>query len=341
MDKRVLVVTGPTATGKSALGVALAKRLDGEILSADSMQVYRGMDIGTAKVTALEMQGVPHHLLDIADPNESFSAARWVASAAECAEAVFARGRVPILVGGTGLYIDSLLDRRDFAESGDVDLRAELSAEYDRVGGEAFRERLREVDPARAEKLAPADKKRLVRALEVWRLTGETISAHDEKTRALPPRWPSLRVALTYADRAALYARIDARVEEMAAAGLFEEAARLLEAGLSPDSTAMQAIGYKESVDYLEGRCTEAEAIDAIQRASRRYAKRQLTWLRRDPDIRWIAWDGAPDIPAAAETVLGWWDGTISEKTDCHAGVRRLAMTGEQGAADAEKEANR
>ena len=309
MEKRVLVITGPTATGKSALGVALAKRLDGEVLSADSMQVYRGMDIGTAKVTAEEMQGVPHHLLDIADPSENYSAARWVETAAACAEDVFTRGKVPIRVGGTGLYIDSLLSGRDFAESGDPEVRAALSAEYDRIGGEAFREVLRAVDPARAEQLHPADKKRLVRALEVYRLTGETISAHDEKTKTLPPRWPSLRIALTYADRAALYARIDARVEEMAAAGLFEETARLLENGLSPDCTAMQAIGYKESVDYLQGRCTRAEAIDAIARASRRYAKRQLTWLRRDPAIHWIAWDGAPDIPAAAETVLGWWDG--------------------------------
>ena len=312
MDKRVLVITGPTATGKSALGVALAKRLDGEILSADSMQVYRGMDIGTAKVTPAEMQGVPHHLLDIADPSENFSAARWVDAAAEAAADVFARGKVPILVGGTGLYIDSLLSGRDFAESGNADLRAALSAEYDRIGGEAFREKLREVDPERAETLHPADKKRLVRALEVYRLTGETISAHDERTKTLPQRWPSLRVALTYADRADLYARIDARVEEMAAAGLFRETAGLLAAGLSPDCTAMQAIGYKESVDYLQGRCTEAEAIDAIARASRRYAKRQLTWLRRDPAVRWIAWDGAPDIPGAAGTVLGWWNGAAN-----------------------------
>jgi len=303
MEKRVLVITGPTATGKSALGVALAKRLDGEVLSADSMQVYRGMDIGTAKVTAFEMQGVPHHLLDIADPSENFSAARWVEAAAACAEAVFARGRVPILVGGTGLYIDSLLSGRDFAESGDPDLRAALSAEYDRLGGEAFRETLRKVDPERAEILHPADKKRLVRALEVFRLTGETISAHDEKTKTLPLRWPSLRVALTYADREALYARIDQRVEEMAAAGLFEETARLLETGLAPDSTAMQAIGYKESAEYLQGRCTRAEAVGAIARASRRYAKRQLTWLRRDPEVHWIAWEGKPDIPAAAEAV--------------------------------------
>ena len=307
MEKRVLVITGPTATGKSALGVALARRLHGEILSADSMQIYRGMDIGTAKVTAAEMQGVPHHLLDIADPGEDWSAARWIDAAAAAAEDVFSRGGVPILVGGTGLYIDSLLSGRAFAESGDKALRAELSAEYDRVGGDAFRGALAAVDPERAEKLHPSDKKRLVRAMEVWRLTGETITAHDARTQTLPPRWDALRVALTYADRAALYARIDARVDEMAAAGLFDEVARLLAAGLPPESTAMQAIGYKEAADYLLGRCSRNDALEEMKRASRRYAKRQLTWLRRDAALHWIAWDGAPDIAAAADRVEALW----------------------------------
>ena len=308
MEKRVLVITGPTATGKTALGVALARRLGGEVLSADSMQIYRGMDIGTAKVTPAETQGVPHHLLDIAAPDEDFSAARWVAAAAGTAEAVFARGNIPLIVGGTGLYIDSLLSGRDFAENGGGGaLRETLSAEYDRVGGETFREMLRAVDPERAEKLHPSDKKRLVRAMEVYRLTGETISAHDARTKTLPPRWPSLRVALTFSDRAALYARIDARVDAMAAAGLFDEVERLLAAGLSPESTAMQAIGYKETADCLLGRCTREEAVEAIKRASRRYAKRQLTWLRRDAGLHWIAWDGAPDIPAAAEEVAALW----------------------------------
>ena len=309
MEKRVLVITGPTATGKSALGVALARRLDGEIISADSMQIYRGMDVGTAKVTAEEMGGVPHHLLDVADPADAWSVARWTAAAAEAAEDIFARGRVPVIVGGTNLYIDSLLSGRDFAESGGGSpLRHALAAEYDRVGGAAFREALREVDPERAEALHPSDKKRLVRAMEVWRLTGETISAHDARTRALPPRWASLRVALTFADRADLYARIDRRVDEMVAAGLFDETARLLAAGLSPESTAMQAIGYKETAAALRGLCSRGEAVEAVKRASRRYAKRQLTWLRRDTALRWIVWDGAPDVPAAAEEVAAAWN---------------------------------
>ena len=307
-EKRVLVVTGPTASGKTALGVALARRLGGEIISADSMQVYRGMDVGTAKVTPAEMGGIAHHLLDVADPAEDWSVARWVEAAAACAEDIFSRGRVPIFVGGTNLYIDSLLSGRDFAEREDGGaVRAELSAEYDRIGGAAFRDALRRVDPERAEKLHPSDKKRLVRAMEVWKLTGETISAHDARTRALPPRWKSLRVALTYADRAALYARIDRRVDEMVAAGLIDETARLLAAGLSPDSTAMQAIGYKETVAFLQGRCGKDEAVAAVKLASRRYAKRQLTWLRRDAGLHWIVWADRPDIPAAADEVTALW----------------------------------
>ena len=213
MSKKVLVITGPTATGKTALGVALAKKLGGEVVSADSMQVYRRMDIGTAKVTAEEMQGVPHHMVDVADPSESFSVARYVEMASDCCEEIFARNRLPILVGGTGLYIDSLLSGRSFAERSDRenDIRNELNREYDERGGTAMWSELNSVDPERAERLSPNDRKRIVRALEIYRLTGKTITQHDAETQSLPPRYDSLMVALDYVQRDDLYARINRR----------------------------------------------------------------------------------------------------------------------------------
>lgn len=306
-NRRVLVITGPTATGKTALGVELALRLGGEVVSADSMQLYRGMDVGTAKVTKEETRGVPHHLIDVAEPGEDWSVSRWVEAAAECCEDLFARSKLPVIVGGTGLYIDSLLSGRDFSTRGDPVLRLELDAEYARVGGEAFREMLRRVDPERAEVLHPADRKRLVRAMEVYRLTGETISAHDARTRSLPPRWPSLRAALSFADRNRLYERIDRRVDAMVRDGLIEEARRLLNAGLPPGCAALQAIGYKELAAYLRGECPLEDALEQLRRESRRYAKRQLTWLRRDRELQWVLWEASPDIPAAAEKLQALW----------------------------------
>ena len=307
LERDAYILAGPTASGKIALAAALAREMSARILSADSMLVYKGMDIGTAKPPRAEIEEFGMGGVDLVTPAEEFSSGAWLRAAAEWARTV-PRDRPLIIVGGTGLYIDSLLSGRDFAESGGGSpLRDALSAEYDRIGGEAFRAQLRAVDPERADKLHPADKKRLVRAMEVFRLTGETISAHDARTRSLPPRWDSLRYALTWADRAALYARIDRRVDEMVAAGLFDEVDGLLKAGLSPDCTAMQAIGYKEAAQYLLGRCGKAEAVDEIKQSSRRYAKRQLTWLRRDTQVRWITWDRAPDIPAAADRVAAEW----------------------------------
>ena len=299
---RILVVCGPTATGKTRLGIELARRWDGEIVSADSMQLYRGMDIGTAKASAAERAAVPHHMLDVAEPQESYSVARYVREATRCCEDILSRGRLPIVVGGTGLYIDALIAGHDFAEadtSGDESLREKLKADYDALGGEAMLERLRQIDPARAQKLAPGDKRRIVRAIEIWTLTGKTISEHDEQTRRRPPRFEALRIVLNYASRAALYKRIDQRVEEMAAQGLFDEVQGLLERGLSPESTAMQAIGYKEAALALRGELSREEAIAQIQQASRRYAKRQLTWFRRAEEALWIEWADAPDMEAA------------------------------------------
>ena len=304
MSGRVLVVCGPTATGKTALSLALAEMLDGEIVSADSMQIYRGMDIGTAKATAAERARVPLHTLDVAEPWENYSVARYVEEASRCCDEILARGKLPIVTGGTGLYIDSLLAGRDFSgELGGGALRQALNDDYDRLGGEAMLARLCEVDPDRAAKLHPGDKRRIVRALEVFEATGTTITEHDERTRRLPPRYEARRIALSYADRDALYARIDRRVDDMADAGLFDEVAALLAAGLSPESTAMQAIGYKEAVLALRGELSRSDALALIKQASRRYAKRQLTWFRRTPETHWILWEGAPDVGRAAEDI--------------------------------------
>ena len=263
--------------------MSLALALESEVVSADSMQLYRGLDIGSAKPTGKEMRGVPHRMIDVADPWEDYSVSRWVESAAACCDALLAQGKTPVIVGGTGLYIESLLSGRDFsAAPGDSGLRERLGAEYDALGGAAFRERLRTVDPERAEKLAPGDKKRLVRSMEVFLLTGETITAHDERTKLLPPRYASRRFALTWKKRETLYERIRQRVDDMMTAGLAEEVERLLQSGLSEKSTAMQAIGYKEIAAALRGECTMADAVETVKRESCRYAKRQLTWLRRE-----------------------------------------------------------
>lgn len=297
--KKVVVIAGPTASGKTALAVELAQSLNGEIVSADSMQVYRGFDIGTAKATPDERRAAVHHMLDVAAPDEDYSVARYVNDAAAVCEDILARGKLPIIAGGTGLYIDSLLSGRDFAERGEgesAQLRAELMAEYDERGGEAMLERLRGFDPERAAILHPSDKRRIVRAVEIYLLTGRTITEHDAYTKTLPPRFEAARIVLNYADRAALYARIDRRVDEMCERGLFDEVAGLLAAGVPEDCTAMQAIGYKEAVRAIRGGITQREAAEEIKLASRRYAKRQLTWFRRWEDALWISWESAPDL---------------------------------------------
>ena len=300
MAEKIVVVAGPTASGKTALGIALAKDFNGEIVSADSMQVYRGMDIGTAKASLAEREGIPHHMLDVAEPWEDYSVARYVEQAEACCRDILRRGKLPILVGGTGLYIDSLVSGRDFAAvDSDQGLREALSAEYDALGGEAMHRRLQEIDPERAAILHPGDKRRIVRALEVYRLTGMTITEHDRQTRALPKRFDAAAIHLNFKNRAALYARIDRRVDMMVEQGLFREVEGLLAAGLSPESTAMQAIGYKEAVRSLQGELRREEAVALIKQASRRYAKRQLTWFNRDKEALPILWEDEPDFEYA------------------------------------------
>jgi len=296
---KVIVIAGPTASGKTALSLAVAERFGGEIVSADSMQLYRGMDIGTAKATPAEQARAPHHMIDIISPAEDYSVARYVEDAARCCEDILARGKVPVITGGTGLYIDSLLSGRDFSAAEEHSpVRAELDADYAALGGEAMLERLRAVDPDRAAKLNPGDRRRIVRALEVYLLTGETITAHDEASKLLPPRYEAAKILLSCKDRAYLYERINRRVDDMVREGLFEEVAALLAGGLSPECTAMQAIGYKEPARALSGELSREEAIELIKLGSRRYAKRQLTWFNRTEDALRIAWDNPPDLAA-------------------------------------------
>jgi len=297
MAGRVLVITGPTATGKTRLGAELARRLGGEVIGADSMQIYQYMDVGTAKPAEAEMLGVPHHMIGVVSPFENYSVSRYVEDAGRIADDILARGRLPVLVGGTNLYIDSLVSGRDFAEEGNASgLRAELAARYDELGGEVMLAELRAFDPETAGRLHPNDKKRIVRAFEVYRATGETLSAHDAETRRRPARYDACTIALTFRDRQDLYDRIDRRVDRMLEDGLVDEVRRLLEMGVDAGCTAMQAIGYKEIAAALRSGGDLAAAAEAVKQNSRRYAKRQLSWLRRDPTVHWIQWEKEPDF---------------------------------------------
>lgn len=299
MPPRIVIICGPTATGKTQLGVALAKALDGEVVSADSMQVYRHMAIGTARPTPEEMEGVPHHMMAVAEPEEDFSVARYVAEATPIVDDILARGKVPLIVGGTGLYIDALRRGQTFSafrpESG-VRERLQEQARNGELP-RLFRE-LEAIDPEAAARLHPNDEKRILRALEVWYETGETISEHDRRTRDLPPRYDGVTLALTYRDRAALYARIDRRVDRMMAAGLAGEVQAFLDRGVPPDCTAMQAIGYKELAPALLSGGDLSAAAEEIKLRSRQYAKRQLTWFRRDKSAHWLELDDPPDFSA-------------------------------------------
>ncbi len=309
MADKVIVIAGPTASGKTGLSIELAKLYNGEIVSADSMQIYRRMDIGTAKATAAEQAQAVHHMIDVCDPDEDYSVSRYVEEAEMCCRDIIARGKMPIICGGTGLYIDSLLSGRDFAQKDDSsELRARLGEEYDRLGGEELLQRLSQVDPERAARLHASDKRRIVRALEIFELTGMTITEHDTATKALPPRFEAKTILLNFKDRQDLYDRINLRVDLMAEQGLFEEVEALLNSGLSDECTAMQAIGYKEAVSALRGEISREEALEQIKMGSRRYAKRQLTWFRRTEDALWINWGREPDMAAALDAIKKYLD---------------------------------
>ena len=297
MPPKIVVITGPTASGKTWLAVELAKQYNGEVVSADSMQIYRRMDIGTAKPTTEEMQSIPHHMINVADPEEDFSVARYVNMAAACADGILARGKLPILAGGTGLYIDSLLSGRTFAAfDEDSPLREELERRYAREGGQALLLELARADPETAARLHPNDAKRIVRALEVWLTTGKTITQHDRETRALPPRYDALTLFLDFERREDMWDRIDRRVDRMMEAGLAGEVRALLDSGVPERCTAMQAIGYKEMVPVVSGDMAAEDAAAQIKLRSRQYAKRQRTWFRRDERAKPLIWGPVPDL---------------------------------------------
>ena len=284
----IICIAGPTASGKTALAVELAKEYNGEVVSCDSMQVYRYMDIGTAKPTPAEQQGIPHHMIDVAEPEEDFSVSRYCSMAAPIVDDIVRRGKTAIIAGGTGLYMDSLIKGNTFAPYPSTGRRQELEARADQEGIQALMDWLRQVDPDTAARLHLSDRKRIIRALEIFLETGQTMTAHNLKTQAIPPRYTPLWLGLDFEDRQQLYHRIDLRVGIMLEMGLVEEIRSLLARGIPSRCTAMQAIGYKEFVQALEGQGTIEEAADSVRQSSRRYAKRQLTWFRRNEAMHWL-----------------------------------------------------
>ena len=298
----IICIAGPTASGKTALAVELAKRFDGEVVSCDSMQIYRRMDIGTAKPFPEERQGIPHHMIDVAEPDEDFSVSRYCEMAGPIVDDIVARGKTAIIAGGTGLYMDSLIKGNDFAPFPSTGCRERLEAQCDEMGMEFMMNMLREIDPEAAERIH--DRKRMIRALEVYQETGETITEHNRKTQLIPPKYSPIWLGLDFDPRQALYDRIDLRVDMMLQQGLVEEIRNLLASGIPEKCTAMQAIGYKEFVDALDGRCTIEEAAAQVQQASRRYAKRQLTWFRRNKSMNWLTRTPAEDAEEIFEKAV-------------------------------------
>lgn len=307
MTDNIICIAGPTASGKTALAVEIAKLVNGEVVNCDSMQIYKYMNIGTAKPSSEEQQGIVHHMIDVAEPDEDFSVSRYCEMATPIVEDILARGKTAVIAGGTGLYMDSLIRGNAFAPFPSTGMRQKLEAQADRVGMEFMLDQLRIIDPDAAARLHLSDRKRIIRALEVYYETGETITAHNLKTQAIPPRFRPVWLGLDFADRKDLYRRIDLRVGLMLEQGLLQEIRELLDRGIPEKCTAMQAIGYKEFLDAMEGRCTIDEAADLVRQSSRHYAKRQLTWFRRNKDIHWLIrtpGDGAEEILQRARQVL-------------------------------------
>ena len=302
----IICIAGPTASGKTALAVELAKELGGEVLSCDSMQIYRRMDIGTAKPAVEEQQGIVHHMIDVADPEEDFSVSRYCEMATPILEDILARGKTAIVAGGTGLYMDSLMKGNDFAPTPATGHRQRLEEKLATVGLDSMIAELSAIDPEAVER-SQKNPRRIIRALEVYYETGKTITEHNIATQAIPPKFSPLWLGLDFDPRADLYERIDRRVDIMLEMGLMDEIRDLLASGIPANSTAMQAIGYKEFVDALNGRCTIQEAADQVRQSSRRYAKRQLTWFRRNKAMNWLTrhpGEGADEILEKARRLV-------------------------------------
>ena len=288
MKKPLIVLTGPTAAGKTELSIALAKKLNGAIISADSMQVYKYMNIGSAKIRPEEMQGVRHYLVDVLDPREEFHVARFQQMAKEAMDEIYRNGQLPIVVGGTGFYIQALLKDIDFDESsGELPCRKELEETARREGGAVLYERLKQVDPESAEAIHPNNVKRVIRALEFYQETGQPISLHNREQKEKQPPYTYAYFVLND-DRARLYERIDRRVDRMVEQGLVEEVRWLKEHGYDRSLVSMQGLGYKELFPYLDGTCSLEEAVEIIKRDTRHFAKRQITWFKREPDVIWL-----------------------------------------------------
>lgn len=305
---KLLAVVGPTASGKTSLAVELAHRINGEVVSCDSMQIYQGMTIATAAPTPEEQRGIPHHLVGIVEPDERFSVVEYVSRAREAIADIAGRGKPPVLCGGTGLYYNSLTDGIEFSEGAEIPgLREQLRQRAESEGGEVLLAELAQFDPETAARLAPADHKRIIRAIEVYRATGVTMTQHIAESRKRPSEYDTVAVGLFYRDRQRLYDRIDRRVDIMMEAGLLDETRRFFAADSS--GTAVQAIGYKELKPFLDGQCTLEEAVESLKRATRRYAKRQISWFGRDDRIARLYMDEQNDTQAAADSVMAMISG--------------------------------
>lgn len=301
MEDGLICICGPTASGKTALSVALAQQLHTEIISADSMQLYRGMDIGTAKPTEAEQQGIPHHLLNICEPEEPFSVARYVELADAAAQNILSRGMIPVVVGGTGLYMDALIECNVFSENEtNLAVRQKYQRMAETEGKEAVHACLARVDPEGAQKLHPNNLKRVIRALEVYEQTGMTIADFNRQNKRPQPKYHAMKIGLCPADRQTLYNRIDRRVDQMLSEGLLDETRRLLNEGRLT-GTAAQAIGYKELLACLRGEAPLDDCVTLLKQRSRNYAKRQLTWLKRDDSIHWIYYNRGEELPSVLQ----------------------------------------